>query len=114
MARHSLVQYSDVTQVQSSDRCGSARRYLHKHCQSKYISKLGSLLTNAALRFTSRCAAAFKAAVPAEAIFAFEDDFDVQAQEVLVSVEGVEGGVCQGRGRVEVECKRWGRDGRRG
>lgn len=93
MARRSLVWYSDVTQVQSSDRCGSARRHLHKYCQSNYISKLGSLLTNAALRFTPRCAAAFKAVVPTGAIFAFEGYFDVQAPE---DVEGVEGGVVRG------------------
>jgi hypothetical protein len=46
--------------------------------------------TNAVLRFTPRCAAAFKTAVPAGAVLAFE------VPRVLVAVDGVEGGVVRG------------------
>jgi len=62
---------------------------------SNYISKPESLLTNAALRLTSRCAT-FKAAVLARAVFTFERDVGVQAPELPVVVEWVEGGVVGG------------------
>jgi hypothetical protein len=48
------------------------------------------MIWNAVLRFTPRRAAAFKAAVPAGAVLAFE------TPRVLVAVEGVEGGVVRG------------------
>lgn len=90
-----MVRYNDVTQVQSSDSCGSARRHLHKYASQITFPSWGRC---SPIPPFGSCPGAplLKAVVPAGAIFVFEGDFDVQAPEVLVVVEGVEGGVVRG------------------